>query len=50
MLNIIWGFFLLGGILTGAFLGRMGGNVLGKPVASDGLDDAARMLTYIQPR
>lgn len=23
MLNIIWGFFLLGGILTGAFLGRM---------------------------
>ena len=24
MLNIIWGFFLLGGILTGAFLGRMG--------------------------
>lgn len=23
MLNIIWGFFLIGGILTGAFLGRM---------------------------
>ena len=23
MLNIIWGFFLLGGILTGTFLGRM---------------------------
>ena len=24
MLNIIWGFFVIGGILTGAFLGRMG--------------------------
>lgn len=24
MLNIIWGFFLIGGILAGAFLGRMG--------------------------
>ena len=23
MLNVIWGFFLIGGILTGAFLGRM---------------------------
>ena len=23
MLNGIWGFFLIGGILTGAFLGRM---------------------------
>ena len=23
MLNLIWGFFLIGGILTGAFLGRM---------------------------
>ena len=23
MLNVIWGFFLIGGILMGAFLGRM---------------------------
>ena len=34
MLNIIWGFFLLGGILTGAFLGRM--NLVTQAVISGG--------------
>ena len=40
MLNVIWGFFLIGGILTGAFLGRMG---LGTNAGLDGGRNAVEL-------